>query len=90
MTPFQSLKGKAFSGVVARFGEVVLAKQHRQLDIGKFAIDWAKGVWVGRAAEDNTHIVLLPEGTLTTRTIHRDCFIGSRESRNIAIGIGYL
>eukprot|EP00969_Alexandrium_andersonii_P311114 13747093-Alexandrium_andersonii.AAC.1 len=32
---------------------------------------WQKGVWVGRSAETDEHVVATPKGVRLTRTVHR-------------------
>lgn len=69
-TSFEQLKGHKYTSEMLEYGESVLAKKGRQ-DENKLRTDWSTGIWVGRAASSNEHLIITPEGLLKCRTVHR-------------------
>ena len=65
------LKGTAYKGTVAKFGEKVMCKLPAQKRKGKFISQWVTGLWVGKAEINDTHMILTKNGAINLRTLHR-------------------
>ena len=67
-SPFERQKLYKFISPLAGFGEIVYAKGVTR---AKLESRWVLGVWLGRTADSNCHIVGTDRGILKTRTIKR-------------------
>ena len=53
------------------FAETVRVRPHHVQPIGGLESDWTEGLWVGRSAMSDEHIVLTEQGTTKSRTVRR-------------------
>ena len=61
-TPYATVYGKNFSGPIMQFGESALARVPEDLQGGvrrtnKWESRWIRGIWLGRTAESNEHLL---------------------------------
>ena len=68
-TPYELCSSRMYSGKVALFGEAVLGFLRTTQ---KAAPSWTKGLWLGKALNNDAHIVGVPPGRVfVTRSIRR-------------------
>ena len=70
-TPFRVLKGYDYISECLPFGECALGKYSAKKSGVKSASRWACGIYVGKTASSDEHILLTSAGAQTFRTIRR-------------------
>ena len=68
-TPYETLMGKMYSGVIAQFGEYVYGLK-RPMVKGTASSIWSGGVWLGKNDKDE-NIVAIGDGVFFCRTVRR-------------------
>ena len=62
LTPYENVKGRAYSGLMLEFGSVVLHKTSAKVQGGIMEPTWMKRLWLGKRFGSEEHIVSTPEG----------------------------
>ena len=68
-TAFRVVKGYDYMGEIMAFGQTAMAKYPKQKD--KAAPRWIRGVYVGKNAVGDEHLLLTEAGVQTCRTVRR-------------------
>ena len=68
-TAYERLKGKKYKGDVCEFGQVVMHKFPGKQQGGVMQTRWGEGVWLGKMAASDEHIVATTEGIMKMRTV---------------------
>ncbi len=69
-TSYRASRGVPYTSELCVFGEVMLGKnktEHRE----KLDLDWFEGLWVGRSATHDEHLLLTSHGVMKSRSIRR-------------------
>eukprot|EP00971_Amphidinium_carterae_P057164 1130344-Amphidinium_carterae.1 len=70
MTAFQKHEGHVYTSLLVEFAEVVLWREPGPHKL-KLTSNYGWGVWVGRHALDNSHLLLTRQGALAARSVRR-------------------
>ena len=63
-TPYERLKGKRFKGEVVEFGRKIMYRYPGKPEGGSMQRRWEEGIWLGKKANSDEHIVWLCSGAL--------------------------
>ena len=68
-TPYQIVHGHPYVTEVLEFGTLVLAKTRKSGEAGKMTDRWMNGVWVGKSATTDCHLVVTEHGVVLSRSV---------------------
>jgi hypothetical protein len=67
--PWTIIHGAQYDGQLMAFGQPCLARLTDALGIGRLEARWMPGVWLGRAAKNDCHVVLTANGIMEARSV---------------------
>ena len=62
LTAYEAIKGREYSGVMLKFGSVVLFKASAKVSGGIMEPRWRRGIWLGKRFATEEHVMGTPDG----------------------------
>ena len=69
MTPFEKIQQRKYNGPIFKFGEAVMVRRQKLVDVPKMDARWNLGLWLGKTVSSDEHMVGTASGMNYGRSV---------------------